>query len=158
LHPTGAKDGDRRPEADRDPGDDCQQAGDDEHAHVNGRVRDALGHGAGNGRHRGERAQEHEGQQQPGSARRQREQQTLGDREARESQCAGAEGGPDRKLPLALGHARQHEIGDVHARDQEKGRDGADEQPGHARSIADPPVAHRPHAPGALRRRRGEFP
>ena len=130
------------------PCDHREQDGDNEHAHVDGRRRDALGHGAGSRGHRGERVEEREGQQQPDRARCEGEQQTLGNRQARESQGAGTKGGANRELPLALGHARQHEIGDVDARDQQKDRDGADEQPGDARGIADPPVAQRPDAQG----------
>ena len=47
LHPAGAKDGDRRPQADRDPGDDDQQGGHDEHADVDRRLRDARNARAG---------------------------------------------------------------------------------------------------------------
>ena len=70
------------------------------------------------------------------------EQQALGERQAREPHPARADGGPDRELPAALADARQHEVGDVHAGDQQEGGHRADEQPGDARGIADPPVAH----------------
>ena len=83
----------------------------------------------------------------PIAARREREQQALGERQARESHLARADGGADRELPLALGDARQHEVGDVHAGDQQEDGHRADEQPGDARGVADPPVAQRLHAP-----------
>ena len=102
-------------------------------------------------RHRDERLQERECHEEPDTARRQPRAQAFGEREARESNLARADGGSDRELPLALGHAREHEVGDVHARDQQEDGHGADEQPGHARGVADPPVAQRLHFPGRSR-------
>ena len=140
----GAKDGDRRPHADRRPGDDDEQGSHGEDAQVDRRIRDARN---ARRRHRHERLEEGERDEEPDAARREREQQALGERQARESHPARADGGPDRELPAALADTRQHEVGDVHAGDQQEDGHRAHEQPGDARGIADPPVAQQPHAP-----------
>ena len=67
--PTGAEDGDRRPHADRHTRDHDQKGGDDEHANVNRRVRDAEDVCR---RHRDERPQERERRKEPDTARRER--------------------------------------------------------------------------------------
>ena len=133
---------------------DDQQGGDDEHADVNRRVRDAEYVCR---RHRDERPQERECRKEPDTAGRQREQQAFGERQASESNLAGADGGSDRELPLALGHAREHEVGDVHARDEQEDGHGSHEQPADPRRVADPAVAHRLHFPGDTPGRRPEL-
>ena len=85
--------------------------------------------------------------EEPDTARRECEQQALGERQPREAHPARADGGPDLELPAALADACQHDVGDVHAGDQQEDGHRAHEQPGDACGIADPPVVQRPHAP-----------
>ena len=84
--------------------------------HVDRGIRDAWN---ARRRHRHERLEEGERNEEPDAARGEREQQALGERQARESKLACAEGGPDREFSLALGHTREHEVGDVQAGDQQ---------------------------------------
>jgi hypothetical protein len=65
-------------------------------------------------------SEEGERDEQSEAARREREQQALGERQARQAHPARADGSPDSELPAAFADACQHEVGDVHAGDQQE--------------------------------------
>ncbi len=121
---------------------DDQQGGHDEHAHVNRRVGDARRcppapsrrTSAGGRMPRGARCR-------PPPARAAGSRRAPG---ARVASCPRRwRRGP--RTPLAFGDAREHEVGDVHARDQQEDGHGAHEQPADPRGVADPAVAQRLH-------------
>jgi hypothetical protein len=74
---------------------------------------------------------------QSGDAAGQREHQALDQKLAREPAAPGAERGADRQLFLPGRDARQHEIGDVGAGDQQHERDYCLQQQQHRREFAD---------------------
>ena len=66
---------------------------------------------------------------QPGAGRQDREDDVLGENEPDEARPAGAKRSAQRELVHARGASREHEVGDVRARDQKDEGHGTEQQP-----------------------------
>ena len=64
----------------------------------------------------------------PNSSAGERQDQSLGQELRGQSSSPGTERGANRELALADGRLRQHQVSDVHARDQQHERHCADER------------------------------
>ena len=75
--------------------------------------------------------------EQPGDAAGDREQEALGHEMTNETSAAGAERAPHRHLLAPAERARQQQVGDVGAGDQQHERDGAEQDGERAPHFAD---------------------
>ena len=82
----------------------------------------------------------------PSAAADQAEDHALGEQLADQAAATGAERGPHGDLALARRRAREQQVRDVHARDQQHEADGAEQQPERASQVADHRFVQR-HAP-----------
>ena len=120
------------------------EQGESQHGPVEGDlglVRNRVGRNEGEDRRKprvGQRGADHR--------RHQRQEQALGQKLPHEPRAARAERRSHAHLPLPDAGSRQHQIRDVHARDQQKDRDGAEQDP------------HVPLDPARERLREGQNP
>ena len=71
----------------------------------------------------------------------QAEEKAFGDGVSGEPRAAGAEGLPHGQFALAAGGAREQEAGDVHAREEQNGQNGQQQDPGGRTPVAVLPIA-----------------
>ncbi len=90
---------------------------------------DAVGARQGTRRERAKRMRARPREQQADAAGEERQCQTLGQHLPRQPRRPGAERRPQRELVAPLDRARQHQVGDVGARNQDHERDRPEEEP-----------------------------
>ena len=121
----------RREDADENAADQRCGGGVREHLRVDGDVGQARQRSR---RKRSQQVHAPGGEHQSRGAAKQRDDQALGEQLAQQPRTAGAERGANRQLAVARRRARQQQVRDIRARDEQDERDGAEqdeERPAH---------------------------
>jgi hypothetical protein len=96
------------------------------------------------------------GEQQAGDGAEERQHEPFGDELSHDAGRAGAERRADRELPLPRSGAREHQVRDVRASDQQHDGDGPHQDENHLPALPDDFIHERPHRQRELRRHTGQ--